>query len=301
MRNDASISVIIRTFDRNQFLREALESLVHQSRQDFEVVVVDMNRSSATEVLHSFQQTLPRLIHLQVGKLLNGPSATNLGIRHANSDKIALLDDDNLYDPTHLEVLVDGLQRTGADLIYTGVRSTTYTPKGELVDLKQRCDPFDFNRLLGGNYIYVVATAFWKATWERLGGFDPRFPIWDDWEFLLRAGATGRIQFLPSVTSESRSFTGQPGIQNHVFRERRHTGRVMAGIHWLHKDLYSEAQRQEALALRLAAKASMTGRSPEDGRISRLLLRARITGDLVAWWCGYSLPYKLRRLVANGQ
>src|SRR5438105_3338751 len=132
MRSDVSISVIVRTLDRNQFLREALESLVHQSRQDFEVVVVDMNRSSATVVLQAFHETLPRLIHLRVGKLLNGPSATNLGIRNANSDKIAVLDDDNLYDRTHVGVLIHGLERTGADLAYTGVGRTTYTPEGKL-------------------------------------------------------------------------------------------------------------------------------------------------------------------------
>src|SRR5437660_7531382 len=218
MRNDASISVIIRTFDRKQFLREALESLVHQSRRDFEVVVVDMNQSSATEVLKSFYQTLPRLIHLHVGKLLNGPSATNFGIRNANADKIAVLDDDNVFDPTHIEVLVDGLQRTGADLVYTGVRRTTYTPEGALLDLKEYCDPFDFNRLCRGNYIHTVGTAFWRATWERLGGFDPRFPVLDDYEFLLRVGSTGRIEFLSSITAESRSFTGKPGIQNHIVR-----------------------------------------------------------------------------------
>src|ERR1044071_2104805 len=96
MKDRPSISVIVRTFDRKQFLHEALESLVQQTRQDFEVVVVDMNRSSASSGLDAFRKTLPGLVHLQAGKLLNGPSATNLGIRNANSDKIAILDDDNL-------------------------------------------------------------------------------------------------------------------------------------------------------------------------------------------------------------
>src|SRR5262245_55847155 len=121
MKDRASISVIVRTFDRNRFLREALESLAQQSRHDFEAVVVDMNRSRASSVLDAFRQTLPGLVHLQVGKLLNGPSATNLGIRNASSDKIAILDDDNLYDRSHIESLVEGLEGTGADLVYTGV------------------------------------------------------------------------------------------------------------------------------------------------------------------------------------
>ena len=117
----------------------------------------------------------------------------------------------------------------------------------------------------------------------------------DDYEFLLRVGSTGRIEFLSSITAESRSFTGKPGIQNHIVREARHIGRCIAGIQWLHKDLYSSKERkQEARALRLNTKRFLAGNSSADGKFCRLLLRARTTGDLLVWWAGYSLPHKLK-------
>ena len=53
MRQGASISVIVRTLDRDEQLREALESLARQTRRDFEVVVVDMNRAGVAPLLES--------------------------------------------------------------------------------------------------------------------------------------------------------------------------------------------------------------------------------------------------------
>src|SRR5205807_2474126 len=154
-------------------------------------------------LLEEFGGRLPRVRHLHVGGPLPGPEATNRGIQTAAADKIAILDDDNLYDPTHLEVLSEGLERTGADLVYTGVRRATYTRSGRLVDVEVWHRQYDFTQLLFGNYVHTVGTAFWKRTWERLGGFDPRFPVYDDYEFLLRVGATGHIARLPEVTAES--------------------------------------------------------------------------------------------------
>src|SRR5438270_6487491 len=185
MGRGASISVILRTLDRNEQLCEALESLAGQTRRDFEVVVVDMNEGGVAPLLERFRGRLPRVRHLPVGRPLAAPEATNRGIRHAAAEKIAILDDDNLYDPTHLEVLSDGLERTGADLVYTGVRRATYTRSGQPVDVAVWHRPYDFTQLLFGNYIHTAGTAFWKRTWERLGGFDPRFPVGEDYEFLL--------------------------------------------------------------------------------------------------------------------
>src|SRR5215216_3956791 len=101
MRSDASISVILRTLNRNERLGEALESLANQTRRDFEVVIVDMSRKGDTSsVLEHFSQRLPQVKHLPAGKPLPRGEALNRGIYAASADKIAILDDDNLYDPT---------------------------------------------------------------------------------------------------------------------------------------------------------------------------------------------------------
>jgi glycosyltransferase involved in cell wall biosynthesis len=297
MRSGASISVILRTLNRNERLGEALESLVNQTRRDFEVVIVDMSwKGDAASVLEHFRKRLPQVKHLPAGKPLSRGEALNQGIRAASADKIAILDDDNLYDPTHLEVLVEGLERTGADLVYTGARRTTHTRDGHLIEVVRWHHPYDFTQLLFRNYILTVGTAFWKRLWEGLGGYDPRFPVYEDYEFLLRAGAAGRIESLPAVTAESRSFTGQPGRANHSF-ETRHTRRCRAGIYWVHRNLFFSPKRRAAYAAYSAhVKAKMKRASGSRGGvlIRWLLLCGEMGLGLLDWCLCDALPSRIR-------
>jgi glycosyltransferase involved in cell wall biosynthesis len=288
--------VILRTLDRKERLSEALESLVNQTRRDFEVVIVDMSTGDTAPVLEHFCKHLPQIQHLPIGTPLPRAEALNQGIHNAAADKIAILDDDNLYDPIHLEVLVDGLERTRADLVYTGVRGTTYTPAGHLVDVAIWHWPYDFTRLLFGNYIPTAGTAFWKRTWERLGGYDPRFQVGEDYDFLLRVGATGQIECLPAVTAESRSFTGKPGTRSHNL-ETRDARRCKAGIYWLHRDLFfSPNNRAARAAYAVHLKAQRVAAGYSRGRILlyRLRFNMTIVVGLLDWWY-HTLPRRKRK------
>ena len=274
-----------------------MDSLVNQTRRDFEVVIVDMSREGdASSVLERFCQRLPQVKYLPAGNPLPRGEALNRGICAASADKIAILDDDNLYDPTHLEVLVEGLERTGADLVYTGARRTTHTRDGRLIEVVRWQHPYDFTRLLFRNYILTVGTAFWKRSWEGLGGYDPRFPVYEDYEFLLRAGAAGRIESLPAVTAESRSFTGQPGRANHSF-ETRHTRRCRAGIYWVHRNLFFSPKRRApyaAYSAHLKAKLDGAGGSRGGVLIRWLLLCGEMGVGLLDWCVCDALPGRRR-------
>jgi hypothetical protein len=277
---EPSISVVIRTIDRPDRLGEALDSLARQTRRDFEAVIVDMSGGAAADVVGRHAARFARLQHRLVGRRLSCPEALNEGIRHAAADRIAILDDDNLYDPTHVAALVEGLERTEADLVYTGVRRATYTPAGEPVDVAVWHAPYDFCRLLAGNFIHTAGTAFWKRVWTAAGGYDPRFPAGSDHEFLIRVGRHGSIARLPAVTAESRSFTGRPGVQHHALATRD-VRRSQAGIYWRHRALYVRHARSIwAQRPRTAPGVRSDGMSP----VRRWTRRAMLGSDLVGWW-----------------
>lgn len=291
-----SISVIVRTLGRNEHLKAALESLSHQTLRDFEVVVVDMSARGVGSVVVRYRERLRSIQYLQIGKPLPRAEALNQGIRKASAAKISILDDDNLYDPVHLAMLVEGLEETGADLVYTGVRRTTYTDAGQLVDTTEWNRPYDFNELLKGNYIHTAGTGFWKFTWERHGGYDARFPVYEDYDFLLRVGATGRIAGLGAVTAESRSFTGKPGVQNHRLSEADHVRRCQAGLRWLHRDLFCSPEGSRATqAPLLVARQGKARHSRIRVLFQRLHHRGELLGDLLGWWWYHALPYRERR------
>ena len=187
------ISVVVRTLGPAERLSEALASLALQTRRDFEVVVVDMSRGRIEEALLCMAPRLPRLVHVIPRRRLSRPAALNAGIAAATAPSIAILDDDNLYDPEHLDRLVSGLDSTGADYVYTGVRHATYTPDGRPLASREVAIPFQFDRMILGNFIYATGSAFQKALWDRVGGYDERFLVFEDWDFLIRLSGRGDL------------------------------------------------------------------------------------------------------------
>lgn len=116
-------------------------------------------------------------------------------------------------------------------------------------------------------------------------------PVCEDYDFLLRLGATSRIQCLPAVTAESRSFTGTPGVQNHALEEQ-FARRCRAGIFWVHRKLLTP-ERFEAHGELLRSKG-LTGRHLIKSW-TEWYLRGRMIKDLPGWWFYHAWPYRKGR------
>jgi glycosyltransferase involved in cell wall biosynthesis len=102
MEGRLSISVVIITLNRAEWLKDALTSLTRQSRQPDEVVVVDNGSKDHTrEVVLGFSD---RLNIKYVYEAVRGiPHARNAGIRNATGDIIASIDDDCVADDDWLK------------------------------------------------------------------------------------------------------------------------------------------------------------------------------------------------------
>lgn len=96
------VSVIIPNFNYAHFLSEAIESVLQQSFQDFEVIVVDnFSTDSSESVVASFNDKRIRFVpYANSGSIAR---ARNRGIELAQGDFIAFLDSDDKWDQTKLE------------------------------------------------------------------------------------------------------------------------------------------------------------------------------------------------------
>jgi glycosyltransferase involved in cell wall biosynthesis len=224
----------VRTVQRRHRLRECLTSLAAQTFRDFEAVLVDMSDGAASAIIEEVQ--LPALRHLKLNSARSRPVALNCGIEAARGDLITILDDDNLWDPVHLQNIVRNFN--GADLVYTGVRVQTFTTAGDLVNERLHYCPFDFSRLLEGNFIFTVATTFRRSLWDEVGRYDERFPVYEDWEFLIRATYQREVRALPSFDAISRAFTGDVGLREHSANEPEGCAQCRAALRWKHRHLH---------------------------------------------------------------
>jgi glycosyltransferase involved in cell wall biosynthesis len=231
-----SVSVIVRTLG-SRHLSEALESLAGQSRKDFEVVIVDMSAGSVGPLLARFSSQLDHVRHLEVGRPLTQPVALNVGILDASAPLIAILDDNNRYDSGHLELLISSIESSRADYVYCGVRQMTFGPERRPIACREVSVPYRFEDLILRNYIEATGLIYRKALWEKVGGYDERFDVFEDWDFVIKAGQAGKLVHVPTVSGESHEFIGAAEVN--LLTEP--TWRCLAGIYWKHRRLYRGA------------------------------------------------------------
>lgn len=110
------LSVIIPTYRRSDMLYRAIESVLNQTYNNIECIVVNDN-DPGDEYSKTLYQNLDkykedcRLIFLEQEHHINGAAARNVGIRAAKGEYIAFLDDDDFWDSIKAEVQISVLKR----------------------------------------------------------------------------------------------------------------------------------------------------------------------------------------------
>jgi LmbE family N-acetylglucosaminyl deacetylase len=200
------VSVVIRTKDRPALLAEAIAS-VRATGYPCEIVVV--NDGGA----HPDVDDVTLVEH----ETSRGRSeAANAGVRAASNAFVAFLDDDDLFYPEHLGTLANAA-RSAQAAWYTDAVSAFLRP-GENgayethSRLRLFAQDYDREMLLLDNYIPLPTLLIPRQTFLDLGGFDPAFDLFEDWEFLIRLSQRGSFLRVPRITCEVRHFEGGSSV-----------------------------------------------------------------------------------------
>jgi len=112
------VSVVIPAFNMSAYISDAIDSVVDQSYNNIEIVVVD--DGSADETVNIVKKYVEQAGIKLICQANKGPSAArNMGIRACNGQYIAFLDADDYWDSTKVEKQVDVLQnRSDIDVVY---------------------------------------------------------------------------------------------------------------------------------------------------------------------------------------
>jgi glycosyltransferase involved in cell wall biosynthesis len=204
------VSVIVPTYDRKELVVEAVDSVLAQTMEDFEVVVVDDGSTDGTpEVLAKRYAGEPRV--RVVRRANGGPAAArNTGLDAARADAIAFLDSDNVYLPDHLEHALRWLDALpDVDLVMTDMLfEHRGVPEGTTL--------FGHVHFRAPLSLDAMATGAWgvqspvvvRAAAARAIRFDETLPRQEDTEFFFRFHASGRrLALVPHVTVRYRRRT----------------------------------------------------------------------------------------------
>ena len=200
-QNGALVSVIIPTFNRPQMLETSINSIISQTYQNFEIVVVNDGGLDVSGLVDSFQD--PRVRYISHPKNKGLAAARNTGIRNASGLYIALLDDDDLFYPEHLETALRTLSKE-TPVIYTDAVRATYNRCGDNYHLSKKSIPysidFDRNKLLMGNLSPVNCFVFEKSLALKAGLFDETLSTLEDWDFWIRLSSLTAFKHIAKPT-----------------------------------------------------------------------------------------------------
>ena len=200
-----SVSVIIPTYNRSQILKRAVISVLNQSYQDFEVVVVDdASTDETTEVVRKFEDK--RIKYIRHKQNRGAPAARNTGLQVSNSEYIAFLDDDDEWLPEKLEIQITAFKaaQPNVGVIYTAFWRVQNGKKKLFPPSKIKHKQGDvYKQLLNGNFIGLPTVIAKKQCFEKVGLFDECFPRLQDWDFLIRCAQQYQFMYIdkPLLTS----------------------------------------------------------------------------------------------------
>ena len=241
------ISVIIPTHDRPQLLLRAVNSVLNQTYQDFDIIVIDdgIKKPADLELNRLLDK---RITYIKNEKNIGAPASRNIGIKKSDAEFIALLDDDDEWLPQKLEKQLGIFDKFGKEvgLVYCGVE--IIQKGGQVVE---RNNPFpnqaldSFNLLLRRNFIFnVTIMARRQILLENL--FDEKFPKNQEWDLVLR---------LAKVTK----FVGMSErlVKVHTLADDEHLGgkgnikNIIKGNEMIVEKFYTDYKKnKEALAFR---------------------------------------------------
>lgn len=193
------VSVIIRSMGRHT-LREALDSVVRQNYPALEIVVVDALGSGHPSLPCQYGD-IP-LSLCGTGQRLARSRAANLGMAQARGQYLIFLDDDDWFEPSHINALVKGLrERPHARVAYAGVQCLHFDSQGNSQPILEYNAPFNSIRILFENFIPIHAVLFDKSLYEAGCHFDEDLNLYEDWDFWLQLRERGTFIHVDQISA----------------------------------------------------------------------------------------------------
>ena len=180
------ISVIIPCFNQAEFLEESINSVLQQTMDDFEIIVVDDGSDSenSKKILDNLQKPKTKIIRQHNMGLA---AARNTGVRNASGKYILPLDSDDKIAPDFLKKCSDYMDKHKNCGICGGL-TEFFGEKTGVWDLPK----YSFPEILSGNRM-VCTHMYRKSDWEKVGGYNKNMLYGlEDWDFWLSIIELGR-------------------------------------------------------------------------------------------------------------
>jgi glycosyltransferase involved in cell wall biosynthesis len=193
------VSVIIPTHNRGTLLDRAVQSVLAQTFQDFEIIIVnDCSTDQTRDYLARLVLANSKVQAIHHDKALGGSRARNAGIALAKGKWIAFLDDDDTWLPEKLALQLQALNANPDAVACSASYRVNYP-----LNLKKIAHPpleVSLSTLLRSNCLGGASVCICAAeVLKRVAGFDDKLRSAQDWDLWVKLREQGKIISVPEV------------------------------------------------------------------------------------------------------
>lgn len=212
------ISVVIAAHNSEAYISSAIESILNQTYQAFELIVVDDSSTDNTwSIIQNYATKDSRLKAYQA-KVKHGGLARNIGVSYCKYNYVALLDSDDIAFKDRLENQLSFMQ-DHHNIVVLGTFLHRITSEGILMDVighgpQTISDFHDLDRRIELIPIYGTTAMIRKDAFNKVGGFANQVEISQDAELWDRIAEYGECLLLPEVQVYYRQHEQSISVQN---------------------------------------------------------------------------------------
>jgi glycosyltransferase involved in cell wall biosynthesis len=204
-RMHTRVSIVIPCFNTEHFIAEAIQSALSQTRPISEIVVVDDGSTDGSlDVIRTFSGNT--IVSQPNGGL---PAARNAGIAHTTGDYILFLDADDRLEPEAVALHLSAFEKNpNAPMVYGSIHLIDSEGRriGESLQTPER---IDWRKVLFGHTPSSSQAMFDRESLRRIGNFDIRVRIGEDFPIYLRLGKSADIVCHGKFVADYRKHPGQ--------------------------------------------------------------------------------------------
>lgn len=264
------VTAIITTHNRRILLERAIESVLAQTYEYMELIIVDDGSTDATEVyceaLVKSEKRMPIVyIRIEPGKGHGGNYARNLGIRTAKGTYVAFLDDDDMWLPEKTVKQVELIECMNNEIVYCG-RKIEFVKEKKITyqDILPCSEHYgDMSRKILLTICTTTSSILVKRqTLFDIGLFDENLKFWQEYELTIRLAQRQPFYFVNEPLNIYRVDRRDKIRLTNKYFEWKQTVKT---IHEKHRELYAKLNSYEKFMVHVLVWSDALSRCKSSG------------------------------------
>lgn len=218
------VSVVITSYNYGNYLASAVESVLCQSLQDFEIIIIDDGSTDNTQAVSESFLSDSRIRYVYQTNA-GQPKAKNRGIAESAGKLIAFLDADDVWMPTKLEKQIALFDDAEVGVVFS--RRKWIDPDGNELPGNERTLRRGeiLDHIFIDNFICFSSSVIRRSYLEEVGYFDETLPMGIDYDLWIRMSARCKFDFVDAPLVKYR--TGHANLSKNVLRRYECAHRIM--------------------------------------------------------------------------